>query len=52
MFRAAYPTDLSNAQWEIIEAFMPVQKPAGRNIEVNLREVVNAILCLNRAGCQ
>jgi putative transposase len=52
MSRAAYPTDLSDAQWEIIEAFMPAQKPAGRNIEVNLREVVNAILYINRAGCQ
>lgn len=52
MSRAAYPTDLSDAQWKIIEAFMPAQKPAGRNIEVNLREVVNAILYINRAGCQ
>lgn len=52
MSRTAYPTDLSAAQWEIIEAFMPTQKPAGRNIEVNLREVVNAILYINRAGCQ
>ena len=52
MSRFAYPTDLSNAQWAIIEPFLPQQKPAGRNIEVNLREVVNAILYVNRTGCQ
>lgn len=52
MSRPAYPTDLSDAQWSMIEPFLPQQKPAGRNIEVNLREVVNAILYVNRAGCQ
>ena len=31
---------------------MPGQKPPGRNIEIDLREVVNAILYINRAGCQ
>lgn len=52
MSRAAYPTDLSDSQWTLMEAFMPKSKPLGRNIEVNLREVVNAILYINRAGCQ
>ena len=27
-------------------------KPLGRNIEVDLREVLNAILYINRSGCQ
>jgi putative transposase len=52
MLRSAYPTDLTDAQWEIIEMFMPAQKPLGRDIEVDLREVMNAILYVNRAGCQ
>lgn len=52
MSRRAYPTDLSDSQWAIIERFMPEQKPLGRNIEVDLREVLNAILYINRAGCQ
>ena len=52
MSRAAYPTDLSDSQWALLEPFMPKSKPLGRNIEVNLREVVNAILYINRAGCQ
>ena len=52
MSRSAYPTDLSDAQWALLEPFMPKSKPLGRNIEVSLREVVNAIFYINRAGCQ
>ena len=54
MSRAAYPTDLSDSQWEVLQPFMPDVTPAGRgrHIEVDLREVVNAILYVNRAGCQ
>lgn len=52
MSRAAYPTDVSDAQWGLIKPYMPQSKPLGRNIEVDLREVVNAIFYINRAGCQ
>lgn len=52
MSRAAYPTDLSDAQWELIEPHMPKSKRLGRKIEVDFREVVNAIFYINRAGCQ
>ena len=52
MSRQPYPTDLTDEQWGIIKMFMPEQKPRGRHIEVDLREVVNAIFYLNRAGCQ
>ena len=52
MNRKAYPTDLSDSQWQLIEGFMPQEKPRGRDIEVDLREVVNAIFYVNRAGCQ
>jgi len=52
MVRRAYPTDLSDSQWALLEPFMPKSKPLGRNIEVDLREVVNAIFYINRAGCQ
>jgi transposase len=43
MSRRAYPTDLTDVQWAIIVKFMPEQKPLGRTIEVDLREVLNAI---------
>jgi putative transposase len=49
--RKPYPSDLTDAQWEIIRPLIPVYK-VGRPREVDLREVVNAILYLNRSGCQ
>lgn len=54
MSRSAYPTDLSHSQWEYLQPLMPEVKPPGpgRHIEVDLREIVNAILYINRAGCQ
>lgn len=50
--RSSYPTDLSDAQWEIIAPLLPPAKHGGRPRTVNLREVVNSILYLNRTGCQ
>jgi putative transposase len=47
-----YPTDLTDKQWELLEPLLPAAKPGGRPREVNLREVVNALLYLNRTGCQ
>ena len=49
--RKAYPSDLTDAQWEIIRPLIPIYK-LGRPREVDLREVVNAIFYLNRSGCQ
>ena len=49
--RKTYPSDLTDAQWEIIRPLIPIYK-LGRPREVDLREVVNAILYLNRSGCQ
>lgn len=50
--RKSYPTDLTNAQWEISKPLLPPAKHGGRRREVDLREVVNTILYLNRTGCQ
>lgn len=47
-----YSTCLTDAQWALIEPFMPAPKARGRKREVDLREVVNAILYLSRTGCQ
>ena len=46
-----YPTDLTDEQWSRLVQFMPPAKPGGRPRSVDLREVVNAILYLNRTGC-
>jgi putative transposase len=50
--RKAYSTDLTDTQWGLIEPFMPLPKKRGRKREVDLREVVNAILYISRTGCQ
>jgi putative transposase len=50
--RKAYPTDLSDEQWAVLEPLIPAAKHGGRPREVNMREVINTILYLNRSGCQ
>jgi putative transposase len=50
--RKAYSTDLTEAQWTILEPLIPASKHGGRPREVNMREVINTILYLNRTGCQ
>ncbi len=50
--RKAYPTDLTDEQWVIIQPLLPPAKHGGRWRKVALRDVMNAILYLDRAGCQ
>jgi putative transposase len=50
--RKNYSTDLTDDQWEVVGPFMPARKKRGRKREVDLREVVNAILYVSRTGCQ
>ena len=50
--RKAYPTDLTDQQWAILEPLIPPAQSGGRPREVNMREVLNAIFYLNRSGCQ
>ena len=51
MTRQPYPSDLTDAQWAILEPLTPPDKALGRPREVDLREVINAILYRNRNGC-
>src|SRR5215213_8255532 len=50
--REPYKTDLTDRQWQWVEPHLPPAKPGGRPREVDLREVVNTILYLNKTGCQ
>lgn len=50
--RKAYPTDLTDEQWVIVEKLIPPAKHGGRPREVDMREVYNTISYLHRAGCQ
>lgn len=49
--RAAYPSDLPDAQWARLEPLLPAARPGGRPRRVNLREVMNGICYVSRAGC-
>ncbi len=48
---SAYPRDLTDAEWAILEAFIPAAKPGGRPRKWPMRSVRNAISSLLRAGC-
>ena len=50
--RKPYLTDLTDEQWAILQPLIPLAKPGGRPREVDMREVINTILYLNRTGCQ
>ena len=54
MSRKPYPTDLSDIQWLILEPLLVMilnYSQRGRPRQVDLREVINAILYLLRTGC-
>src|ERR1700721_2301973 len=50
--RKAYPSDLTDAQWVIVEPSIPPARSGGRPRKVDIREIVNAILYGTRSGCQ
>lgn len=50
--RKAYPSDLTDEQWELMQAVIPEAKAGGRPRSVDMRDVINALLYLNRSGCQ
>jgi putative transposase len=50
--RKAYPSDLTDEQWELMQIVIPEAKPGGRPRSADMREVINAMLYVNRSGCQ
>jgi putative transposase len=48
--RRTYDTDLTDAQWALLESLLPPAPGGGRPRTTNLREVLNAILYLLRNG--
>ena len=51
--RAAYTSDLNDAEWQLIKPLLPLnQTGPGRPIELDMREVVNAIFYRIQTGCQ
>lgn len=49
--RKPYPTDLTDAEWQKIAPYVPTAKPGSRPREHPIREILNAIFYLVRAGC-
>jgi transposase len=49
--RKAYSTDVSDAEWSYLKAYLPTPKPHGRPRVHGTREVLNAIFYIVRGGC-
>ncbi|MDG3004001.1 transposase [Paludisphaera mucosa] len=51
MERKPYPSDLTDAQWRLIAPLTPGVKPGGRPRKYDMREVMDALLYVDREGC-
>src|SRR5215210_1826256 len=51
MMRRAYQTDLSDAEWALIEPHLPAPRAPGRPRVHPLREILDAIFYVVRGGC-
>ena len=49
---AKYPSDLTDAQWQILKPFLRKRSRRGRPLKYERRTVINAILYVVRSGCQ
>ncbi|WP_243725326.1 IS5 family transposase [Actinomadura rubrisoli] len=49
--RRPYPTDLSDAEWELIAGLVPAPQPGGRPAVHLRREIINVLAYWLRAGC-
>jgi putative transposase len=49
--RKPYPSDLSDAEWKILEPLLPAEKSGGRHRGYDLREIINGIQYVLRSGC-
>lgn len=50
MNKKQYPTDLNDSEWELIKQYLPKTNKAGRPIEVDLRQILNAIFYQLKTG--
>ena len=50
MERKAYPTDVTDAEWAILEPLVPRPKPGGRPCKWPRREILNAVYSVLRSG--
>jgi putative transposase len=50
--RQSYPSDLSDAGWDILKPLLPKLEGFGHPVEVDFREILNGIFYVQRTGCQ
>jgi putative transposase len=48
---STYPSNLSNAEWEYLQQFLPARSPRGRLRRHSLRSILDALFYLLRTGC-
>src|SRR5215467_11240213 len=46
-----YASDLSDAEWAILDPLIPKALPGGRPRTVNMRQILNGIFYMLRSGC-
>jgi putative transposase len=51
-YRKRYPSDLSDAEWRIVERLVPAVQHGGRPARWSRREILNGILYVVRTGSQ
>jgi putative transposase len=50
--RKGYHTDLTDAEWALLEPLVQRSGKMGRPVKLDLREIVNALFYWERTGCQ
>jgi putative transposase len=51
MQRSPYPTDITDAQWAVLEPEIPGPRPGGRPRKTDMREVLNGLFYITHEGC-
>ena len=52
MTRKGYQTDVSDAEWTVLEPLVQRTSTMGRPVRLDLREIINALFYWERTGCQ
>ena len=47
-----YPSDLTDAEWALVEPLIPAAKRGGNKRTVDVREIVNGLMYVLGTGCQ
>ena len=47
-----YPSDLTDAQWAVVEPYIPPEPGGGRPRKTDMRDVLDAVFYVLRTGCQ